>query len=73
MNRSVEIRVSISTDPRRDGRYFIDVRDTTDGRNRQMTTVVDDLEGALSFISKADDECKRQGITLTLIDNTQEM
>jgi hypothetical protein len=38
MGKTVTATVSISTNPAVAGRYFIDLRDTTGGANRQMTT-----------------------------------
>lgn len=70
MNKTVEIRVSISTDTRVSGRYFIDLRDTTNGADRQMATRVMDAEDALVFIGQAEGQARRAGVTTTVIDQT---
>jgi hypothetical protein len=71
MDKTVEARVGISTDTRVEGRYFVDVRDTTNGRDRQMTTRVTD--DPLSFIRDLTAEGIRQGVSVTYVDNTGEM
>lgn len=68
--KTVEIRVSISTDTRVSGRYFIDLRDTTGGANRQMASRVMDREDALVFIGQAEGAAQRAGVTTTLVDQT---
>ncbi|HEU4752004.1 MAG TPA: hypothetical protein VFU47_02770 [Armatimonadota bacterium] len=68
--KTVEIRVSISTDTRVSGRYFIDLRDTTGGANRQMTTRVMDAEDALVFIGAAEGHARRAGVTTTVVNET---
>lgn len=72
MDKTVEARVMISTDPRTAhiGRYFIDVRDTTGGRNRQMTTHVTDTPA--DFIRELTAEGIRQGVLVTYVDQTGE-
>ena len=57
MDKTVEARVSISTDTRVEGRYFVDVRDTTNGRDRQMTTRVTDTPAGLSVSKVANSPC----------------
>lgn len=71
MDKTVEARVSISTDTRVEGRYFVDVRDTTAGRDRQMTTRVTD--NPLGFIQELTAEGLKQGVMVTYLDNTGEM
>jgi len=71
MDKTVEARVSISTDGRVEGRYFVDVRDTTAGRDRQMTTRVTD--DPLKFIRDLTAEGIRQGVLVTYVDNTGEV
>lgn len=72
--RTMVIYVSISTDPRTTGRYFLDVRDTThatsDPRGRQMTTRTSDTPA--DFIRAATTEGLRQGVLVTFEDETGE-
>jgi hypothetical protein len=66
--KTVEARVSISTDTRVQGRYFVDVRDTTGGRNRQMTTRVTDTPAA--FVAELTAAGLKAGVFVELVDNT---
>lgn len=68
--KTVEIRVSISTDTRVSGRYFIDLRDTTGGANRQMASRVMDREDALVFIGQAEGAARRANVTTTVVNHT---
>ena len=68
MDKTVEARVGISTDGRVEGRYFVDVRDTTGGRDRQMTTRVTD--DPLSFIQELTAAGLAAGVLVTYVDNT---
>jgi hypothetical protein len=68
--KTVEIRVSISTDTRVSGRYFIDLRDTTNGADRQMASRVMDREDALIFIGRAEGQARRAGVTATVVNET---
>jgi hypothetical protein len=70
MNKTVEARVSISTDGRVQGRYFVDVRDTTDGADRQMTTRVTDAPA--DFIAELTTAGIAAGVLVTYVDNTGE-
>lgn len=72
MSKQITVTVSISTDLRvmHIGRYFIDVRDTTGGRNHQMTTRIKDAAGALRFIGDLRDEAARQGVAVIVMNET---
>jgi hypothetical protein len=70
MDKTVEARVSISTDGRVAGRYFVDVRDTTAGRDRQMTTRVTDTPA--DFIQDLTAAGLAAGVLVTYVDNTGE-
>lgn len=70
MNKTVEIRVSISTDTRVTGRYFIDLRDTTNGADRQMASRVMDREDALVFIGQAEGHARRANVATTVVNET---
>jgi len=71
MNKTVEARVSISTDGRVEGRYFVDVRDTTNGADRQMTTRV--TNDPLAFIRELTAAGLAAGVLVTYVDDTEEM
>lgn len=72
MKKTCEVRISISTNPAvaHIGRYFIDVRDTTGGVNRQMTTRVTNkpVDLALGLIAAGE----RAGVEVTVVDETGE-
>lgn len=66
--KTVEARVSISTDARVEGRYFVDVRDTTGGRDHQMTTRVTDAPA--DFVAELTKVGLAAGVFVELVDNT---
>lgn len=68
MSKTVEARISISTDTRVEGRYFVDVRDTTGGRNRQMTTRVTDTPA--EFVAELTKIGLEAGVFVELVDET---
>lgn len=74
-DKTMVIYVGISTDTRVEGRYFLDVRDTSrptqDPRGRQLTTRVTDEP--LDFIRRATAEGIRQGVLVTFEDETGEI
>lgn len=72
MNKTVELRVSVSTNPQVShiGRYFMDLRDTTNGRNRQMTTRIGDADGVAGFLSNVKASAAANGVKVTFVDNT---
>lgn len=65
-NRECMVTVSLSTDTRVDGRLFIDVRDVTDGRNRQMSARVLDADDARGYITALSDAAETAGVTFGL-------
>lgn len=71
MSKAVTVTTSISTDTRVQGRYFIDVRDTTAGRNRQMTTRV--LDDPAPFIAELTEAAAQHDVTVTVIDESGEL
>ena len=68
INKTVEARVSISTDARVEGRYFVDVHDTTGGRDRQMTTKVTDTPA--DFVAELTTAGLKAGVFVELVDLT---
>lgn len=52
------------------GRYFIDVRDTTAGANRQMTTRTTDTPAV--FLAELTTAAIAQGVWVETVDNTGE-
>lgn len=70
--KTVEARVSISSNPATAhiGRYFVDVRDTTGGHNRQMTTRVTNTPAA--FVAELTAAGLAAGVFVELVDNTGE-
>lgn len=64
----VEARVSINTNPQVAGRYFVDVRDVTDGRDHQMTTQVTDSPAC--FVAKLTKAGLAAGVFVELVDQT---
>lgn len=70
-SKTTEARVSISTNPSVQGRYFVDVRDTTAGRNRQMTTRTTDTPAV--FVAELTAAGIAAGVFVELVDNTGEV
>lgn len=68
MDKRVEARVSVSTDTRVEGRYFVDVRDVTGGRDHQMTTRVTDSPA--EFVTELTMAGLAAGVLVELVDNT---
>ncbi len=66
--KTVEARVSLNTNPQVEGRYFVDVRDTTGGRDRQMTTRVTDTPAA--FVAELTAAGLKAGVFVELVDET---
>jgi len=71
--KSMSVTITVSTDPRFDERYFIDVRDTTGGRNIQMTTRHADADAARDLVSRITAEADRRDIAVTTLDRTCEL
>jgi hypothetical protein len=69
-NKTVEARVSICTDNRvrHLGRYFVDVRDTTNNADRQMTTHVTDTPA--DYITELTTAGIKAGVIVTYVDQT---
>lgn len=77
MGKSVHVIIEISTDPRVDGRYFADLRDTSrptqDPRGRQMTTRTGDADRIREFIGAVEGHAERNGVTVKITDETGEL
>lgn len=73
IEQTAKITVSLSTNPAVSGRYFVDVRDTTGGRNRQLTTRTNDADYVLDFVQKAREQAGPAGVTLMVEDRTGEL
>ena len=71
--KTVEIRISVSTDFRTEGRYFLDLRDTTNGANRQMMVRKADREDILVLIGQIEGHAARNAVTVTILDETKEL
>lgn len=72
MDKKVKITVSLSTNPDVEGRFFVDVRDVTNGRNRQMTTRTRDDGPARRFIEQVQEEGARQGVEVEVVSETRD-
>lgn len=72
MAKSAKIIVSLSTNPATAhiGPFFADFRNTSDGRNRQVTTRVGTAAMLAEFINKAHKAMSGAGIPLTVQDDT---
>jgi len=73
MNRTMSVTISISTNPSVAGRYFVDVRDTTAGRNRQVTTRTRDKDEVTEFLAAIEDAARGNSINVTITDTTREV
>jgi hypothetical protein len=71
--RTSKITVTLSTNPSVDGRYFVDVRDTTKGHNRQLTTRTNDADYVRDFVRDVKMAARIKGIDLTIEDTTSEL
>lgn len=72
MAKTATLTASISSDERVShiGRYFLDLRNTTNGQNRQMTTRIKDREGAIAFLAECKEQAEKHGIELTTVEET---
>lgn len=70
MNKIVEARVSVSTNPNVAGRYFVDVRDVTNGANRQITTRTTDEPA--KFITELTTAALANNVFVEMVDQTGE-
>ena len=68
IKRTVTVTVSLSTNFQVSGRYFIDVRDTTGGANRQVTTRKTD--DPRPFLREMVETAAGMNIELTLVNET---
>lgn len=66
--KSMTVSLGISSDTRVEGKYFLDVRDTTNGRNRQMTTRVNDAPEILTVINELMDLAAQHKVEFTTVD-----
>ena len=67
-DKTVEIRVSISTDGRVQGRYNVQVWETTSGRQRQMLNQTTDKPGPL--VTQLSTAAFRSGVWAEVVDET---
>lgn len=73
MEKTVKISVGLSTNPAVAGRYFLDVRDTTNGANRQLTTRTLDQLDAESFLADFQAAADKASVAVTVEDSTGEL
>lgn len=72
--RSISLTISLNSNPAVEGRYFLDVRDTTPGcKNRQITTRIRDHADMMSFVNSMITMAARMDIAVTLTDDTNEL
>lgn len=69
----MSVTISTSTNPQVAGRYFVDVRDTTNGRNRQVTTRTRDKDEVIEFLAAIEDAARVNSINVTITDTTREV
>lgn len=71
-DRNLKVTVSINTNPQVAGRYSVDVRDMTGGRNRQMNVKITDAPA--DFLDKLVTACDQLPFhfTIELDDQTGE-
>lgn len=77
MKKSVTATITVSSDPRFDTRYFIDLRDTTHASEtrqaRQMLVQHFDKPEALKWIEEMRVAAEKAGVAFTAIDKTGEV
>lgn len=73
MSKSVKITVHLSTNPQVAGRYFLDMRDTSNGRNRQMATRTVDHDEVVKFIAEVCKYASPNNVSVEIRDETREM
>ena len=73
MAKSIGITVHFSTNPDVAGRYFLDMRDTSNGQNRQMTTRTADRDEIVKFVADASSEAPKHGVAVKVTDTTREI
>lgn len=73
MAKKATVTASISTNPTFSERYFVDVRDVTNGRNRQMTTRHLDAQDIPNFLTKIYEAADKNGVEVEFIDETDEL
>lgn len=73
MAKTVTLTASVSTNPTFSERYFLDLRNTTGGKNTQMTTRHEDSNGVVDFLIKCKKSAAANNVTLTFIDETGEL
>ena len=72
MAKTAKITVSLSTNPATAhiGPFFADLRDTTNGRNHQMTTRIGTAAMLAEFISNVHKACHEHSVELSFQDDT---
>lgn len=72
MAKTATLTASVSTDTRVShiGRYFLDLRNTTGGRNVQLKTKICTAETAAQFLADCKAGASKAGVELTFIDAT---
>lgn len=75
MSKTVRATISVSTHPATAhiGRYFVDVRDRTGGRNRQVTTRVADEPGVYAFLDQLRAAARQHQVAVQVVDDTGEL
>jgi len=71
--KTITVTVSLSTNPAVAGRYFADLRDTTNNRNHQMTNITRDADEIRTWIGQIEGLAARRDITVTVTDTTGEL
>lgn len=72
--KALRVEISRNTNPAVSGRYFVDVRCTSEG-DRQVTTFIDDAQRVVTWIktvTSADTDLI-QPLTWTVVDTTGEL
>lgn len=72
-DKTATVTISISTNMNFAERYFVDLRDTTGGRNRQMRTWHLNQGDARRLVLDLQGAAERNGVALTATDTTGEV
>lgn len=73
MSKAGKLTISISSDPRFTQRYFVDFRDVTNGRNKQLRVWHKDAAEVIDLAAQLEIVAKASGVALEIVDESGEI